>query len=188
MDDRRALLDTLARIDRGDREAAAELLPLVYAELRRFAAARIARLPPGQTIGATALVHEAYLGLVEGGDPGFHGRAHFFGAAARAMHDVIVDRARRKSAEKRGGGKAAIDLDAISIADVDGLALEDSIALADALERLRAAHPDRADVAMMKAFGGLDEREIAELQGVSARTVERSWRFARAFLAKELAR
>jgi RNA polymerase sigma factor (TIGR02999 family) len=180
-----AITELLGAVSRGE-EAADRLLPLVYGELRRLAAARLARLAPGQTLGPTALVHEAYLGLVQHGDPGWNGRGHFFGAAARAMHDIVVERARRRAADKRGGGALHEDVDAISIAGPDVAAVEDVIALSAALARLAAAHPRRHEVAMLKTFAGLSEEEIAELHGVSTRTIEREWRFARAWLAREL--
>lgn len=167
-------------------DRANDLLPAVYAELKRVAAARLARLPAGQTLQPTALVHEAYLGLVARGDPGWNGRAHFFGAAAMAMRDILVERARRRSAKKHGAGLAREDADAISLVAPDGPATEDVIALSDALARLAAAHPERAEVAMLRTFAGMTDAEIAELRGTSVRTVERHWRFARAWLEKEL--
>ena len=168
----------------GDREAAAALLPRVYAELRALAAARLRRAPPGQTLQATALVHEAYLALVGGQDPGWSGRGHFFGAAAQAMREIVIDQARRKAAVKRGGGlqREAIDVDAVELVVGDGLPGEDLLALDEALTRLQAEHPERARVVLLRHFGGLSEVEIAELLGVSVRTVERAWRFARAWL------
>ncbi|HEY4119277.1 MAG TPA: ECF-type sigma factor [Byssovorax sp.] len=167
--------------------AADELLPVVYQELRKLARSRLARLAPGQTLQATALVHEAYVELVAKGDPGFASRAHFFGAAARAMHDVVVDRARRKAAKKRGGEllRGDDDLDAI-VPDVAARSPEDVIALSDAFAKLERDHADQAEVARMKTFLGMTEAEIAEVLGASVRTIERRWRFARAFLAKEL--
>lgn len=180
-----SITELLGAVGRGE-EAADRLLPLVYGQLRQLAAARLARLAPGQTLGPTALVHEAYLGLVERGDPGWKGRGHFFGAAARAMHDIVVERARRRAAEKRGGGARHEDVDAISIAAPDGAAVEDVLALSEALARLAAEHPRRHEVAMLRTFAGLSEEEIAELHGVSTRTIEREWRFARAWLAREL--
>ena len=174
----------------GDGEAAAALLPRVYAELRALAAARLRRAPPGQTLQATALVHEAYLALVGKVDPGWHGRGHFFGAAAQAMREIVIDQARRKAAVKRGGGlsRAAIEVDEIGDLVVgDGLPGEDLLALDAALTRLQAEHPERARVVLLRHFGGLSEAEIAELLGVSTRTVERAWRFARAWLFAALA-
>lgn len=167
--------------------SAEQLLPLVYTELRRIAAARLARAAPGATLQPTALVHEAYLGLVANGDPGWSGRAHFFGAAARAMHDIIVDRARRRAAQKRGGGAQHEDVAEISIAVSDlGNQMEDVLALSEAMARLAEEHPRRHEVAMLRTFAGLTEEEVAELHGVSTRTIEREWRFARAWLVRAL--
>ena len=168
----------------GDGEAAAALLPRVYGELRTLAAARLRRAAPGQTLQATALVHEVYLALVGKADPGWSGRGHFFGAAAQAMREIVIDQARRKAAVKRGGGlqREAIDVDAVELVVGDGLPGEDLLALDEALTRLQAEHPERARVVLLRHFGGLSEVEIAELLGVSVRTVERAWRFARAWL------
>ena len=180
-----ALLDKLTR---GDVQSASELLPLVYDELRRLAALRLRKLPPGQTLQPTALVHEAFLELVGSGDPGWNGRRHFFGAAARAMHDILVDQARRKAAAKRGGGEHADTFDESAVLSPLGTAPEDVIALSRALDKLRVDHPRRAEVAMLKTFAGLTEEEIAVLHEVTERTVERDWRFAQAFLLRELER
>ncbi len=182
-----AITAVLGRLAAGDRDAGAALLPLVYGELRRLARARLARLPPGQTLQATALVHEAYLALVGGGDPGWNGRGHFFGAAARAMHDIVVERARQKAALKRGGGQIAGSLDEAERVALDALPADEVLALSRSLAELGRAHPDRAEVAMLKTFIGLSEADIAELRAVSVRTVERQWRFARAWLARDLA-
>jgi len=169
----------------GDGEASAALLPRVYRELRSLAAARLRRLPAGQTLQATALVHEAYLALIRGQDPGWNGRGHFFGAAAQAMREILIDQARRKAAIKRGGDleRAALEPDELGDIGVAGdLPGEDLLALDAALARLQAEHPDRARVVVLRYFGGLQEAEIAEVLGVSTRTVERAWRFARAYL------
>ena len=165
----------------GDRQAADVLLPRVYAELRKLAAARLRRLPPGQTLQATALVHEAYLALVGRDDPGWNGRGHFFGAAAQAMRDLVVDQARRKAALKRGGDLRRDD-DALALAPAPGLPGDDILALDAALSRLAAEHPERAQVALLRHYGGLSDAEVAAVLGVSTRTVERAWRFARAYL------
>ena len=158
----------------GDGEAAAALLPRVYRELRSLAAARLRRLPAGQTLQATALVHEAYLALIGRQDPGWNGRGHFFGAAAQAMREILIDQARRK---------AALESDELGDIGVAGeLPAEDLLALDAAITRLQAEHPDRAQVVVLRYFGGLPEAEIAEVLGVSTRTVERAWRFARAYL------
>ena len=169
----------------GDGEAAAALLPRVYRELRSLAAARLRRLPAGQTLQATALVHEAYLALIGRQDPGWNGRGHFFGAAAQAMREILIDQARRKAALKRGGDleRAALESDELGDIGVAGeLPAEDLLALDAAITRLQAEHPDRAQVVVLRYFGGLPEAEIAEVLGVSTRTVERAWRFARAYL------
>jgi len=181
----------------GDREAAADLLPRVYGELRTLAAARLRRAREGQILGqilgqtlqATALVHEAYLALVGEADPGWRGRGHFFGAAAQAMREIVIDQARRKAAVKRGGGlqREAVDVDAVALEVGDELPGEDLLALDAALTRLQAEHPERAQVVLLRHFGGLSEAEIAEVMGVSTRTVERAWRFARAWLFAALA-
>lgn len=177
------LLDAAAA---GDRDAAAALLPEVYGELRKLAEARLRRVPPGQTLQATALVHEAYLALVGRRDPGWSGRGHFFGAAAQAMREIVIDQARRKAAIKRGG-ELRRDDDALAGQPAAGLPGEDLLALDAALTRLQAEHPERAQVVLLRHFAGLGEAEIAEVLGVSVRTVERAWRFARAWLHAALA-
>ncbi len=166
----------------GDRQAAAALLPRVYAELRALAAARLAHLPPGQTLQATALVHDAWLDLVGKGDPGWNSRNHFFAAAAHAMRELLIDRARRKAAKKRGGGEARADVDVDLQAAEDGLSGEELLAIDAALGRLKVEHPRRAEVVVLRYYGGLSHDEIAEHLGVTVRTVEREWRFARAWL------
>jgi RNA polymerase sigma factor (TIGR02999 family) len=163
---------------------AAELLPAVYAELRRLAGALTARLPPGQTLQPTALIHEAYLKLVRDRDPGWEGRRHFFGAAAQAMREILVDQARRKASIKHGGRGQRIALD-------DGLALieppaEDVLALDEALQKLQAQKPHLAEVVMLRYFTGLSLEETAGVVGRSVSTLSREWRFARAWLAREL--
>jgi RNA polymerase sigma factor (TIGR02999 family) len=165
----------------GDRDAAAALLPQVYDELRKLAEARLRRVPPGQTLQATALVHEAYLALVGRVDPGWNGRGHFFGAAAQAMREIVIDQARRKAAIKRGGDLRRDDA-ALALQPAGGLPGDDLLALDAALTRLQAEHPERAQVVLLRHFAGLGEAEIAEVLGVTTRTVERAWRFARAWL------
>ncbi|HVV83389.1 MAG TPA: ECF-type sigma factor [Kofleriaceae bacterium] len=177
----------LERLARGERDAASALLPLVYEELRRLARARLARLPAGQTLQPTALVHEAYVELIGRGDPGWNGRGHFFGAAAQAMHDILVDHARRKGALKRGGDLARDEYDEHALADTLGTDAVDVLSLSSALERLRGEHPRPAAIAMGKLFAGADDADLAAAHEITVRTVERDWRFARAYLAKELA-
>jgi RNA polymerase sigma factor (TIGR02999 family) len=163
-------------------QAADDLLPLVYAELRRLAAAQLAALWPGQTLQPTALVHEAYLKLAGADGQGWQGRGHFFATAALAMREIIVDAARRKAARKRGGGvpNEALDegLDAVAV----GLGLEEVIAVDRALKQLEALHPRQGQVVALRYFSGLSEEEIAGVLGITARTVQRDWRFARAWL------
>jgi RNA polymerase sigma factor (TIGR02999 family) len=165
-------------------QPAAELLPVVYAELRGLAAAMAGRLPPGQTLQATALVHEAYLRLVGDRDPGWNGRRHFFGAAARAMRDILVDQARRKGARKHGGGHRRVEL-------IEGLAIieppaDDLLAVDEAIQTLQAEKPHLAEIARLRYFAGLSPDETAAVLGISLSTLAREWRFARAWLARRL--
>src|SRR5262245_52881762 len=162
----------------------AELLPVVYEELRRLAVALSGRLPPGQTLQPTALVHEAYLRLVGDQDPGWKGRRHFFGAAARAMRDILVEQARRKGAHKRGGGARRVEL-------TEGLAIieppaEDLLAVDEALQKLKVEKPHLAEIAMLRYYAGLNAEETASVLGMSASTLAREWRFARAWLVRQL--
>ncbi len=163
---------------------AAELLPALYAELRGLASSLTARLPPGQTLQPTALVHEAYLKLVRDHDPGWEGRRHFFGAAARAMREILVDQARRKASGKHGGHGRRVEL-------TEGLALieppaADLLALDEAIQRLQAEEPRLAEVVLLRYYAGLSVEEVAEVVGRSDRTVKREWRQARAWLAGRL--
>src|SRR5215471_18049272 len=174
---------------RGDRpevvlQAAADLMPTVYAELRRLAESLTRQLRPGQTLQATALVHEAYLRLVGDRDPGWNGRRHFFGAAARAMRDILVEQARRKGARKHGGGGRRVEL-------TEGLAIieppaDDLLAVDEAIRELQAEKPHLAEIAMLRYFAGLSVDETAAVLEISASTLAREWRFARAWLARRL--
>jgi RNA polymerase sigma factor (TIGR02999 family) len=161
-------------------------LPLVYSDLRKLAAARMARLAPGQTIQATALVHEAYVRLVGSTDPGWQGRAHFFGAAARAMRDILADHLQRKASLKRGGHMRRVGEDTAAELSADGPS-DDVLAVEEALEEFEREYPRRAEVVTLSFFGGLTTAEIAEVLGQSTRTVERDWRFAKAWLNGRLA-
>jgi len=163
---------------------AAELLPEVYAELRRLASALTAQLRPGQTLQPTALVHEAYMRLVRNQDPGWEGRRHFFGAAARAMREILIEQARRKASLKHGGGARRVEL-------AEGLALieppaDDLLALDEAIGRLQADKPHLAEIVLLRYYTGLSVEETAEVVGRSVSTVVREWRFARAWLAGRL--
>jgi RNA polymerase sigma factor (TIGR02999 family) len=158
------------------RDAARDLLPLLYDELKALARARMAHLAPGQTLQATALVHEAYLKLVGGADPGWDSRGHFFGAASRAMRQILVDQARRKGARKHGGDLQRLDVEGAEIA-LEGPA-EDVVALHEALETLEAEDPKKAQIVMLRQFAGLKRDEIASALGVSVRTVDREWHYS----------
>jgi RNA polymerase sigma factor (TIGR02999 family) len=168
----------------GNQQAAEKLLPLVYQELRRLAQARMAKTPAGNTLQPTALVHEAFLRLVGSGDPGWNGRGHFFGAAAQAMRNILVDQARRKAAVKHGGQAVRVEPDAADLA-IESPA-EDVVALDEALKRFEQADPAAARVVMLKHFAGLSDGEVAAALNVSERQVRREWRFARAWLQREL--
>jgi RNA polymerase sigma factor (TIGR02999 family) len=174
----------LEKSTRGDKIAGSKLLEALYDELRSLARARMARQPAGQTIQPTALVHEAYMRLVEGGDPGWDSRAHFFGAAARAMRNILVDRARRKSAVKHGGDRHRVEFDEALIQDEPEP--EQMLGLDKALQELEAAYPRQSEVVMLKYFAGLGVEQIAEVLQSSERTVKRDWRFARAWLQAKL--
>jgi RNA polymerase sigma factor (TIGR02999 family) len=170
------------RTDRN--QSAAELLPVLYDELRNLAAALTARLPPGQTLQPTALVHEAYLRLVNNKDPGWESRRHFFGAAAHAMRNILIDQARHKTSLKHGGEARRIDL-------VSGLAwIEppngDLLALDEAIQQLRAQDARLAEIVQLRYYAGLTVEETARVVGVSVTTLKRDWRFARAWLAERL--
>jgi RNA polymerase sigma factor (TIGR02999 family) len=162
----------------GDAQAAADLLPLVYDELRKLAAARLARENPGQTLQPTALVHEAYLRLV--GDQGFDGKGHFFAAAAEAMRRILVESARRKGRVKRGGDRGRVDLEEHAVAG-DSPA-DEILALDEALTRLTDEDHEAAQVVQLHFFAGLSIEQAAEALGVSRATAYRQWTFARAWL------
>lgn len=166
------------------RRASNELLPLVYADLRKLAAARMAKMAPGQTLQATALVHEAYVRLVGRTDPGFEGRAHFFGAAARAMRNVLADHLQQKNSLKRGGNVHHIGASTAALSS-EGPS-DDVLAVEEALEELERDYPRRAEIVTLRFFGGLSNEEIAEVMDLSTRSVERDWRFARAWLNDRL--
>jgi RNA polymerase sigma factor (TIGR02999 family) len=174
----------LSAASAGDRKAAAELLPLVYDELRKLAAARMAAEAPGQTLQPTALVHEAYLRLVGSNpDQPWNGRTHFFAAAAEAMRRILVEAARRKQAPKHGGGRSRIDLDDL-LQEED--ALDQVLDIDQALTRLQAVDPVAARLVELRYFGGLNMEDAAEALGLTLRTAQRNWTFARTWLHREL--
>jgi RNA polymerase sigma factor (TIGR02999 family) len=178
MSDVTRLLDAAAA---GDRRAAADLLPLVYDELRKLAAARIAAEAPGQTLDATALVHEAYLRLVD--DQQFDGRGHFFAAAAEAMRRVLVERARRKKLPKHGGRRRRIELnEAHRVLESS----DDLLLLDEALDRLSAEDAMAVEIVKLRLFAGLTVEEAANALGLARATAYRHWTFARAWLRCEL--
>ena len=177
----------LSAVQKGDPAAARELLPLVYAELRKLAAQRLKHETPGQTLQATALVHEAYLRLVDVGDAQqWNGRGHFFAAAAEAMRRILIDQARRKQADKHGGGWHRLDvLDAELAVDSTG---DDLLAVHEALTRLAARDPAAARLVELRFFAGLTLEQAAAALGIPARTAYRHWAYARAWLRRELDR
>lgn len=170
----------------GQAQRAEELLPLLYEELRALARARLAREAPGQTIQATVLVHEAYLRLVGDQDPGWNGRRHFFGAAALAMRRILVEQARRKARLRHGGGRAQADLDEEAVSAIEP-PREDLVALDEALCRLETQDPRKGQIVNLRYFAGLNAQNTAEALGVSLGTVEREWRFIKAWLQEQLA-
>jgi RNA polymerase sigma factor (TIGR02999 family) len=177
----------LSQIEQGDPQAAEKLLPLVYDELRKLAAIKLAQEKPGQTLQATALVHEAYLRLVDVDQAqGWDSRGHFFAAAAEAMRQILVNNAIRKRRPKHGGDRQRVDLDAGAAI---GEAPQDEILELDAaLSRLAAVEPLSAEVVKLKHFAGLSLPQVAAALGISQRTADRRWAYARAWLHQELSR
>jgi RNA polymerase sigma factor (TIGR02999 family) len=174
----------LDAIQQGDPKAAQELLPLVYEELRHLARARMAQQPPGQTLQATALVHEAWLRLAGSESQRWQGRAHFFAAAAEAMRHILVDRARRKRRAKHGGGQQPADVNELEIAaNTDD---EKLLQVHEALEKLAVEDPVRAEVVKLHFFVGLTHAETAEVMRLSEKTVRRHWNFARVWLYRAI--
>jgi len=172
----------LSAIDQGDPHAAEQLLPLVYDELRKLAAQRLAHEQPGQTLQATALVHEAYLHLV--GDQHFDNRGHFFAAAAEAMRRILVQKARYKARVKHGGGRQRCDLDAVEI--VAPATPEETLAVDEALARLESVNAAAANLVKLRYFAGMTIPQAAESLAISARKANQLWAYARAWLLAEL--
>lgn len=174
----------LSAVDRGEPQAAEQLLDLVYAELRGLAASKMARDVPGQTLQPTALVHEAWLRLVGDRHPRFQSRAHFFRAAAEAMRHILIDRARRKRTQRHGGGCERVNWEDLKVADV--AADERLLALDEALEQFAREHPVQADLVKLRYFAGMTNEEVAEALGVSVSTAKNYWTFSRTWLLNAL--
>ncbi len=180
----REITQSLSAIDVGNPKAAEELLPLVYEQLRRLASARMAALPPGQTLQATALVHEAYVRLIGSEPRDWNGRGHFFAAAAEAMRRILVERARQKASQKRGGGLKRVDLDHVDVAlDSNSDVL---LAVDDALNLYALKDPQGAELIKLRFFVGLPNHDAAAILGIPERTAKRTWAFARAWLMHEI--
>ena len=174
----------VAAVGRGEAGAAEQLLPLVYEELRKLAAQKLAREPAGHTLQATALVHEAYLRVAGSADPKWDGRGHFFAAAAEAMRRILVEGARRKKAAKHGGGRQRFDCDTIAIAAAEPD--DDLVAIDEALERLAKLDPIKAQLVKLRYFAGLTIDETADALGISAATAKRYWTYSRVWLFQQI--
>lgn len=174
----------LGELERGDRKDAADLLPLVYDELRRLAAHKMANELPGQTLQPTALVHEAWLRLTGNQDTGWDGRAHFFSAAAEAMRRILIDRARRRHAQKHGGGQQRLDIQEIELpADIRD---DNLLELDEALQKFAALDPQKAELVKLRYFVGLTISDAAKALDISDATAKRHWAYARAWLYNEM--
>lgn len=170
----------------GDASALDELMPIVYAELRRIARRFMRRQSPNNTLQTTDLVNEAYLRLIDSSRVNWQGRTHFFAVSAQLMRRILVDAARRRNSQKRGGGQVRVTLDdRLDIADVDGT---DVVALDEALKRLAQLNPRHSQIVELRYFGGLTEDQVADLLSISPRTVRRDWSLAKAWLYRELSR
>jgi RNA polymerase sigma factor (TIGR02999 family) len=175
----------LQAIERGEAQSSAELLPLVYDELRRLAAQKLSQERPGQTLQATALVHEAWLRLAGPEDQKWEGQRHFFGAAAEAMRRILIENARRKQRQKRGGGWERVEADEIPLAEP--LPSDELLALDEALTELARRDPAAAELVQLRFFAGLSHQQAAELLGISRRAADRTWAHARAWLFQQIA-
>ncbi len=178
------ITQVLQSLGQGVGSPAEDLLPLVYGDLRRHAAVRMAHESGAQTLQPTALLHEAWLRLFRGGQRRWQNSAHFFGAAAEAMRRILIENARRKARFKRGGGQERVDIDQIELAQTTPA--EKVLLLNEALDRLQAIDPGKARIVVLKFFGGYSNREAAESLGVTERTVERQWAFAKAWLFESI--
>jgi RNA polymerase sigma factor (TIGR02999 family) len=174
----------LSAIDQGDQKAAEKLLPLVYDELRKLAAPKLAQEKPGQTLQATALVHEAYLRLIGSETPPWSSLGHFFAAAAEAMRRILIENARRRKAEKSGGAMRRVDLDAVDVPAASPS--QDILALDEALSKLAAEDATKAELVKLRFFGGLSVEDAGRALGISRATADRYWSYARVWLYSEL--
>ena len=174
----------LAAIEKGDRQAAEQLLVLVYDELRRLAASRLAQESPGQTLQPTALVHEAWLRLVGDQNPSFNDRTHFFRASAEAMRRILIDRARRKKTQRHGGGYQRIQFEDFDLAAPS--ADDQLLAMNEALDKLALEHPIQAELVKLRYFAGMTNEEVSKVLGISVSTAKNYWTFSRAWLLKEI--
>ncbi len=176
----------LTAIEEGDARAADELLPLVYHQLRQLAAQRMKKEKPGQTLQATALVHEAYIRLVGTESQNWSSRGHFFAAAAEAMRRILIENARRKKRLRHGGDRRRVDLDEVDLA-IEGLS-DDLIALDEALEKLTKEDKVSAELIKLRFFAGLTMEQATDILGIPRRTADRNWAYARAWLYKEISK
>jgi len=174
----------LSAIEQGDPRAPEQLLPLVYDELRKLAARRLAHESPGQTLQATALVHEAYLRLIGSETPSWNGRGHFFSAAAEAMRRILIENARRKRATKHGGDLQRIELDGVDVPET--ASSQDILAVDEALSKLAAEDPVKAELVKLRYFGGLSVEDAGRVLDISRATADRYWAYARVWLYSEL--
>ena len=175
----------LSAVEHGDPTAAEQLLPLVYDELRRLAARRLAREKPGHTLSATALVHEAYLRLVGSQDPGWNGRGHFFAAAAEAMRRILVERARRKRSRKHGGGRSRHDSNLDDLAGPETRDPLEVVAVHEALDQLAERAPRKAELVKLRYFLGCTMAEVAQVLGIAQATAEEDWTYSKAWLRRQ---
>jgi RNA polymerase sigma factor (TIGR02999 family) len=180
------LSQILARAEQGEGGVAADLLPMVYDELRKLAAVKMAQEAPGQTLQPTALVHEAWLRLTGGETAHWHSRGHFFGAAAEAMRRILIENARRKRAQRHGGGQPKLDLQQIEVAAP--AKDEELLAVSEALEKFSRRDKQKAELVKLRYFVGLTTQEAAEVLGISVPTADRWWNFARAWLFEQIER
>lgn len=178
----------LVAIEGGDVRAVDELFPLVYQELRQLAYQRLSKELPGQTLQATALVHEAYLRLVGAENQSWSGRHHFFAAAAEAMRRILVENARRKKTLKQGGGRKRIDFNEAVLSEDNDTSSDDLIALDEALKKLSNTDKVSADLIKLRFFAGLTMEQAANILGIPRRTADRNWAYARAWLYKEVSK